>query len=204
MGDTANGQTKNRTARALSGAGVPNGWPNTPMLEWTGRHTPLCVRAEDLYLSPCAPPHCGQYRHGAGAGAAPIVVARGRVAAAIIGRPSFQRLPAALDVRRPTTTPGLYLNAIRVAVYNESLRITHQREKQMKNFILFLAIVCGGVTVMFYTAAKEAVDGPNWASKVCSAGRSLSLCQDPRQLAFVAAGLGALWLVMMFVSAIRD
>ena len=37
----------------------------------------------------------------------------------------------------------------------------------MKNFILFLAIVCGGVTVMFYTAAKEAVDGPNWASKLC-------------------------------------
>ena len=58
----------------------------------------------------------------------------------------------------------------------------------MKNFILFLAIVCGGVTVMFYTAAKEAADGPNWASKLCSASRSLSLCQDPRQLAFVAAG----------------
>ena len=74
----------------------------------------------------------------------------------------------------------------------------------MKNFILFLAIVCGGVTVMFYTAAKEAADGPNWASKLCSAGRSLSLCQDPRQLAFVAGGLGILWLVVIFVSAIRD
>ena len=73
-------------------------------------------------------------------------------------------------------------------------QITHQREKQMKNFILFLAIVCGGVTVMFYTAAKEAADGPNWASKLCSASRSLSLCQDPRQLAFVAGGLGILWL----------
>ena len=80
----------------------------------------------------------------------------------------------------------------------------HQREKQMKNFILFLTIVCGGVTVMFYTASKEAADGPNWASKLCSSSRSLSLCQDPRQLAFVAAGLVALWLVMMFVSAIRD
>jgi hypothetical protein len=37
--------------------------------------------------------------------------------------------------RRPgptktTTTPGLYLNAIRVAAYNGSLRITHQRVKQ--------------------------------------------------------------------------
>jgi hypothetical protein len=83
-------------------------------------------------------------------------------------------------------------------------RITHQRQKQMKNFILFLAIVCGGVTVMFYTAAKEAADGPNWASKLCSGSRSLSLCQDPRQLAFVAGGLGILWLVVTFVSAIRD
>jgi hypothetical protein len=74
----------------------------------------------------------------------------------------------------------------------------------MRNFILFLAIVCGGMTVMFYTAAKEAADGPNWASKLCSASRSFSLCQDPRQLAFVAAGLVALWLLIMFVSAIRN
>ena len=57
---------------------------------------------------------------------------------------------------------------------------------------------------MFYTAAKEAADGPNWASKLRSAGRSLSLCQDPRQLAFVAGGLGILWLVVTFVSAIPD
>jgi hypothetical protein len=74
----------------------------------------------------------------------------------------------------------------------------------MKNFVLFLAIVCGGVSVMFYTAAKEAADAPNGASKLCSAGRSLSLCQNPQQLTFVAAGLAALWLVMMFVSAIRN
>jgi hypothetical protein len=26
----------------------------------------LCVRPEDLYLSPCAPPHCGQHRQAAG------------------------------------------------------------------------------------------------------------------------------------------
>jgi hypothetical protein len=56
---------------------------------------------------------------------------------------------------------------------------------------------------MFYTAAKEAADGPNWASKLCSASRSLSLCQDPRQLAFVAGG-DTLGLAVMFVSAIRD
>jgi hypothetical protein len=74
----------------------------------------------------------------------------------------------------------------------------------MKNFILFIAIVCGGVCVMFYAAAKEASNGPNWASNLCSASRPLSLCQNPRQLAFAAVGLAALWLVMAFVSAIRD
>jgi hypothetical protein len=74
----------------------------------------------------------------------------------------------------------------------------------MKNFILFLAIVCGGVSVTFYTAAKEVANGPNWASNLCSASRALSLCQNPRQLAIAAVGLAALWLVMAFVSAIRD
>jgi hypothetical protein len=74
----------------------------------------------------------------------------------------------------------------------------------MKNFILFLAIVCGGVSVTFYTAAKEAADGPNWASNLCSASHSFSLCQNPQQLVIAAAGLAALWLVMVFVSAIRN
>jgi hypothetical protein len=74
----------------------------------------------------------------------------------------------------------------------------------MKNLILFLAIVCGGITVMFYTAAKEAVDGPNWASNLCSASRSFSLCQNPQQLVFVTVGLAALWIVMTFLSAIRE
>jgi hypothetical protein len=39
-------------------------------LERARRRTPLCVRAKNLYLSPCAPPHCGQYRQAAGLGAA--------------------------------------------------------------------------------------------------------------------------------------
>ena len=65
----------------------------------------------------------------------------------------------------------------------------------MKNFILFLAIVCGGVTVMFYTAAKEAADGPNWASKLCSASRSLSLCPTHGSwpLSRVAWGYSGSW-----------
>jgi hypothetical protein len=81
-------------------------------------------------------------------------------------------------------------------------RITRRQEKQIKNFILFLAIVCGGVSFLFFTAAKEAADGPNWASQVCKV--AVTLCYNPRQLALAAVGLGALWLVVMFVSAIRD
>jgi hypothetical protein len=72
----------------------------------------------------------------------------------------------------------------------------------MKNFILFLAIVCGGASFLFFTAAKQAADGPNWASQMCKAASSL--CHSPQLLAFTAAGLGALWLVTILLSAIRD
>jgi hypothetical protein len=42
----------------------------------------------------------------------------------------------------------------------------------------------------------------NWAGQICrSAG---ALCHNPQLLAFAAAGLLALWLLMIFVSAIRD
>ena len=83
------------------------------------------------------------------------------------------------------------------------LRITHRwGAANIKNFILFLAILSGGGSFLFFTAAKEAADGPNWASDVCKAAGSL--CYSPQQLAFVAAGLAGLWIVAMFVSAIRD
>jgi hypothetical protein len=72
----------------------------------------------------------------------------------------------------------------------------------MKNFILFVAMVCGGASFLFYTAAREAPDGSSWAIQVCRAANSL--CQSPQLLAFTAAALIALWVVAMFVSAIRD
>jgi len=72
----------------------------------------------------------------------------------------------------------------------------------MKNLILFLAIACGGASYLFFTAAKQTIDGPNWASQMCKAASSL--CHSPQLLAFTAAGLVALWLVALFVSAIRD
>jgi hypothetical protein len=72
----------------------------------------------------------------------------------------------------------------------------------MKNFILVLAIVCAGAYVVFLTAAKEAADGPNWASDVCKVGRSF--CHDPQLLVYGAAGLATLWLIAVFASAIRN
>jgi hypothetical protein len=78
---------------------------------------------------------------------------------------------------------------------------SHTREeKDMKSFILFLALVCGGVNFVLYTD-RQFISG-SWAGQICrSAG---SLCHNPQLLAFGAGGLLALWLPMVFLSAIRD
>jgi hypothetical protein len=72
----------------------------------------------------------------------------------------------------------------------------------MPNLILALAVVCAGVSCAFYTANDTAGSVPHWASDVCSAAEML--CHQPEQLAFAAAGLAALWLIIKFVSAVRD
>jgi hypothetical protein len=70
----------------------------------------------------------------------------------------------------------------------------------MKSLVLLLALVSGGVSFLLYTDGQFA--SRNWAWQICrSAG---SFCHNPQLLAFVAAGLLALWLLMVFVSAIRD
>jgi hypothetical protein len=52
----------------------------------------------------------------------------------------------------------------------------------MKSFILFLALVCGGVSFLVYTD-NQFVSG-NWAGQICrSAG---ALCHNPQLLAFAA------------------
>ena len=71
----------------------------------------------------------------------------------------------------------------------------------MRNFILFLAILCAAASFMFFNAARAAPDGPNWASRVCSSARMF--CHDPMQLAYCAGGLAVLWVLLSFVSAIR-
>jgi hypothetical protein len=72
----------------------------------------------------------------------------------------------------------------------------------MKSFFLFLAIVSAGAYVVLLTAAKEAADGPNWASALCKTAQPL--CHMPQQLLYACAGLAALWMVAVFVSAIRN
>jgi hypothetical protein len=70
----------------------------------------------------------------------------------------------------------------------------------MKALTLFLALVCGAVSCLLYADSQFVRGG--WAAQLCkSAG---SLCHEPQELAFVAIGLFAFWLLMVFVTAIRD
>ena len=71
----------------------------------------------------------------------------------------------------------------------------------MANLLLLLAIICAGASFAFYSAKGAIGDVPNWASDVCSAAPMF--CHYPLQMAFAAAGLAALWILIKFVSAVR-
>jgi hypothetical protein len=74
----------------------------------------------------------------------------------------------------------------------------------MANLILLIAIILAGMSYTSFTArdAIAAPNGPNWATTLCSSTHEL--CQYPNQMAYAAAGLVAIWLLVKFVSAIRD
>jgi len=74
----------------------------------------------------------------------------------------------------------------------------------MANFILLIAIVLAGASYTSFTARStiDASNGDNWATSFCSSTHQL--CQYPYQMAHAAAGLAALWLLVKFLSAIRD
>jgi hypothetical protein len=82
----------------------------------------------------------------------------------------------------------------------------------MKHCILLLAVVCAGASftclsatkesLTFIGAAKEALSGVNWASQMCTTADWL--CHRPLSLALAAAGLSALWVLVMIVKAIAD
>ena len=72
----------------------------------------------------------------------------------------------------------------------------------MAKLLLPLAIVCAFASFAFYTANGAVGDAPNWASSVCTAAQSL--CHRPRETAIAAAVLAGLWLLVMFLSSVRD
>jgi hypothetical protein len=72
----------------------------------------------------------------------------------------------------------------------------------MANLLLLLAALCAGTSYAFYAANDAVGNVPNWASSACSAAPLL--CHHPQQMAIAAACLAALWLLVKFVSAVRD
>ena len=73
----------------------------------------------------------------------------------------------------------------------------------MANFILLSAILLGAGSFVSYTAAGGFdITGLNWANDMCFA--TPLPCHSPEQMALAAAGLVGLWIVMKFVSALRD
>ncbi len=71
----------------------------------------------------------------------------------------------------------------------------------MANLILLAAIILAGASFTSFTA-MDASGAQNWATSLCYAAPPF--CEYPRQMAYAAAGLAVLWLVMVFVSAVRD
>ena len=74
------------------------------------------------------------------------------------------------------------------------------REHIVKNLILFLAIVCGGATVVSFMAATHAVVAASWTSQLCTAASPL--CNNPVTLGLATPGLVSLWIMMALFSAI--
>lgn len=74
----------------------------------------------------------------------------------------------------------------------------------MANLILLAAILLAGLSYASLTAADSVgtFGSHRWATSFCSTTHQL--CQYPYELACAAAGLVAIWLLMKFVSAIRD
>jgi hypothetical protein len=73
----------------------------------------------------------------------------------------------------------------------------------MAGFVLLVAILLAATSYTTFTARSVALHshGPNWATNLCSSAHQL--CQYPDQMAYAAASLAALWVLMKFVSAIR-
>jgi hypothetical protein len=72
----------------------------------------------------------------------------------------------------------------------------------MAKLLVLLAIICAFASFAFYTANDAVSGGPNRASNVCSMARTL--CHSPNQAAIAAAVFAALWILIKFLSAVRN
>ena len=72
----------------------------------------------------------------------------------------------------------------------------------MKNLILFLALLCGGATVLSFMTSMHAIAAASWAGEFC---RTVGpLCQNPVALGLATAGLASLWISAMLVSVMTS
>jgi hypothetical protein len=71
----------------------------------------------------------------------------------------------------------------------------------MANFVLLVAVLLGGSSLIALYAGDLEAGGLTWAGDVCSL--TPFVCERPQQVAFVAAGLGGIWILMKLVSGLR-
>jgi hypothetical protein len=70
----------------------------------------------------------------------------------------------------------------------------------MASFLLFLAVLSGGVWIVTYLASNA--EGTGWAISVCSMAQGL--CDKPSIALWTAVALAGLWVAAKFAAVIRD
>lgn len=70
------------------------------------------------------------------------------------------------------------------------------------NFVLWGAVVLAATSYVAVNAASLESYGLDWGTDICSAVPFV--CNNPHQVFYLAAGLGGLWILMKFMSALRD
>jgi hypothetical protein len=72
----------------------------------------------------------------------------------------------------------------------------------MKHFILFLAIIPGAASLLFFMLAGEAASGAYWAYQLCTA--AAVFCERPISLALLAGAMIVLWIMLLLLSSLAD
>ena len=71
----------------------------------------------------------------------------------------------------------------------------------MYNFGLFLALVLGGVSALFYAADEMRRSGERWANDACNV--AWTLCQHPQWPAVAAGVLVCVVVILKMAGAVR-